>query len=93
MAGSLSEEEHERLEQTPLPRVFITFLSSEVSKCVFSVEIRNVSKPWNPFSSFQNWIYTKPAFLIFQGLVLSMFVADHVLGWSPCRVGEARRED
>lgn len=40
---------HHFLENIVLLHVFTTFFYSEVSKYVFAVEIRRVSKAWSPF--------------------------------------------
>lgn len=67
--------------------VFATFFSSEMSKCVFAVEIRNVAiVP-------ALWVSTEPAFLALKGSVRSMFAVGHASGWNPCKVEGARRED
>lgn len=69
------------------------FLQLSVHVCVCW---RSKECYWNLESQFiisELWAYGKTSFLVSKGLVLSMFAADHVSGWNPCRVGEARRED
>lgn len=67
--------------------VFAMFFSSDMSKYVFAVAIRNVAVV--PAL----WVCIEPAFLAFKGLVRSMFAVGHASGWNPCKVEGARRED